>query len=145
MIYWYRNVETYKMILFQFSFYYLRTSTKINDSMKSQSQTIFSFCEPAEVESISGFLIEPSNNPIKLFLRPLQKWIELRLYLVSFFKLTIGLACYIYIIFGMKLALEENWLWQIFGFWFCLNVSNQKGQNGLAIPWCAKLCIEAYT
>ena len=36
--------------------------------MKSQSQTIFSFCEPAEVESISGFLIEPSNNPIKLFL-----------------------------------------------------------------------------
>ena len=65
---WIWREDIRKIICFYFSFLIFRTSTKINDSMKSQSQTIFSFCEPAEVESISGFLIEPSNNLIKLFL-----------------------------------------------------------------------------
>ena len=44
--------------------------------MKSQSQTIFSFCPTAEVESISGFLIEPSNNLIKLYLVSLQNLVK---------------------------------------------------------------------
>ena len=64
--------------LFQtYSFYQFCWSTiKINDSMKSQSQTIFSFCPTAEVESISGFLIEPSNNLIKLYLDSLQNFVK---------------------------------------------------------------------
>ena len=45
--------------------------------MKSQSQTIFSFCPTAEVESISGFLIEPSNNLIKLYLVSLQNLVKM--------------------------------------------------------------------